>query len=65
MNSESGTRILLLRRSQKMTQKQLAEKVGTQPMQISRYERGDQKPGVDMLMKIAAVLGVEIGDLCK
>lgn len=60
-----GTNILLIRRSKKMTQKQLADGANTHTLQISRYERGGQKPGAEMLMKIAAALGVEIGELYK
>ena len=43
-----------------MTQKELAEKTGIQQSNLSRIESGASSPTVDMLARIAAVLGKKL-----
>ena len=45
-----------------LSKKELANKVNVTPMTISNYESGNRKPEMDILKKIAAVLGVRIAD---
>ncbi len=46
------------RRNQKLTQLDLAQRVGTFQSTVSRIERGRLKPSDPLLAKIADVLGV-------
>lgn len=59
----TGARIQELRKIKKMTQSDLAAKIGTTPQNISQYERGIRNPKFETLQKIAASLEVEIIDL--
>lgn len=51
-----GHRIHLLRRKRKWSQADLAARVGATRPQISRYEKGDYEPRLDMLGRIADAL---------
>jgi transcriptional regulator with XRE-family HTH domain len=51
-----GDRIKALRKSQNLTQAELAEKVGLTYVQIGRYEVRGAKPSSDVLGKLAEVL---------
>lgn len=48
------------RKSEGMTQEQLAERVGTKKSNISRLESGRYNPSLDFLVKVADGLGKEI-----
>jgi len=50
-------KIISLRLKQKMTQKQLAEKLDTKQSAISRLEKGMINPTVNFLNKLAFVFG--------
>lgn len=52
--------IIEARTSQKITQEELALRVGTQKSNISRLESGTYNPSLDFLAKVAACLGKEI-----
>ena len=52
-----------IRKRRKLTQLALAEKVGVHKITISRLERGDRQPSMDMLQKLAKVLKVNMKDL--
>lgn len=45
-----------------MSKKELAEKVNISPMAISNYETGKRRPDMEILKKIANVLGVRVAD---
>ena len=47
----------LLRLDKKMTQHQLADKIGIELISYGRYERGERIPPSDILSKLADVLG--------
>jgi DNA-binding XRE family transcriptional regulator len=53
-------RIAALRKQQGMNQTKLAEAVGTNQFHISKIESGAVSPSVDLLARIAAVLGKRI-----
>jgi len=50
-------KIIDARIAKKMTQLQLAEKVGTKQAVISRFEGGSSNPSYDFLTKIAGAVG--------
>ncbi len=52
--------IIKLRIENGLTQKQLAEIVGTKQSAISRLENGTYNPSIDFLSKVAHALGKEI-----
>ena len=54
-----------LRRTHKMTQQQLADKLGYSPKAISRWERGETLPDIEMLCKICDMYGVKFEYLLK
>ncbi len=53
------------REKRKLTQAGLAAKVGVHEMTISRLERGDRQPSMDLLQRLAKTLKVKVGDLLK
>ncbi|TWP25434.1 XRE family transcriptional regulator [Apibacter muscae] len=55
-----GNRIISLRKVQKLSQGDLASKIGVHQNVLGRYERGEAKPSIEMASKIADCLGVSI-----
>ncbi|MCL2443115.1 MAG: helix-turn-helix domain-containing protein [Treponema sp.] len=49
--------IIMARREKNLTQKGLAQLVGTKQSNISRLESGNYNPSMDFLQKIAAAMG--------
>lgn len=58
-----GENIRRLRDAADMTQLELANAIGMDPIGISRWERGKVMPRPETLERVAEVLGVEIGEL--
>ncbi len=60
-----GTRIRKLRQSgaKKLTQEDLAEQADISVSFLSMIERGERAPHIGTLLRIAAALGVSIGEL--
>jgi transcriptional regulator with XRE-family HTH domain len=56
-------RILELRKEQKMTQGDLAQKVGVSTTAISQFEKGSSRPSLDTLAKLSIALGEDISAL--
>lgn len=56
MNNSIGTRISGLLRARNMTQKELAERIGTTEATISRYISDDREPKAEMIANIATAL---------
>ena len=54
-----GKRLREARKSSKMTQVELASKVGLHQVQIADYEKGIRKPNETNMTKLAQVLGVD------
>ncbi len=52
-----------LRKSNNLTQTDLAEKLFTSPQTISRWESGDGEPSLDMLTSLAEILDVSVDRL--
>jgi lexA repressor len=63
VRSYTANKIKEYRKLQKMTQKELGEKIGVKHNTVSGYENGTNEPEQDILFKIAAALGVSINDL--
>lgn len=57
-----GGRIKALRVAKGLTQAELAEQCGYEPLTVSRFERGTYSPGIDTLATIAEVLDVPMQD---
>ena len=58
-----GARIRIFRTHCGMSQSDLAEKIGVAFQQVQKYEKGTNRVGASRLSRIAAVLGVSIGEL--
>lgn len=54
------SKIIESRKEKKMTQSDLAKKVGTQKSNISRLESGNYNPSLDFLIKVAHCLGKDL-----
>ncbi|MEO7300018.1 MAG: helix-turn-helix transcriptional regulator [Verrucomicrobiota bacterium] len=63
LQQKLGQRIASLRKGRKLTQEQLAEKVGCSVEFISLVERGINAPSVAGLEKFARILKVEVREL--
>lgn len=57
---EIAYQILQLRKKKKISQAQLAKKIGTKQSNIARMEAGNQNFSVDILGKIADALGCNV-----
>ena len=60
---EFGNRLYRLRKKAGLSQSQLGEKVGLSNKAVSKWENGLAKPGVDVIHKLADILGVTVDDL--
>jgi len=58
-----GKRLVEIRHLRKITQAQLAEKVGVSVEFISLIERGINSPSFDTLEKLAEAMGVQVYEL--
>ena len=54
---EIAYQILQLRKKKKMTQAELAKRIGTKQSNVARMEAGNQNFTIDILQRIASVLG--------
>lgn len=57
-----GARLRKIREERFLSQRQLAEGVGIETVQISRYERGIALPGADTLLDLATFLRIGAGE---
>src|SRR5262249_34434355 len=57
-----GRKIRQLRRQRKLTQVELADRIGIHQSDLSRMEQGEDKVGLDTLLKILATFDLSIGD---
>lgn len=61
--ASTGDKLKLLRLREGMTQKELADKLGVTPQNISQYERGLKKPKIETVQKMADALGVDVSEI--
>ena len=62
-NTRIGMFIAAIRKEQKMTQEQLAEKLGVSNRSVSRWENGNSAPDLAMMQKLCRELDVSIAEL--
>lgn len=60
-----GERIKIIRKSNSLSQKIFAEKIGVKQSTLSCYENGISLPSIDVLIRIAFVFDVSIDWLCE
>ena len=60
-----GERLVALRKARKITQEELAEKIGVSRTSICKYEGNLVEPRLITLICLASVLGVSIDYLAK
>jgi transcriptional regulator with XRE-family HTH domain len=53
------------RARRKLTQVELAKRVGVHEITISRLERGDRRPSMAMLQRLSKTLKVKVADLLE
>lgn len=58
-----GKKIAKLRRANRMTQKELADKLSVSAKSISKWETGRSFPNIIWLPKIAAVFAITVDEL--
>src|SRR2546426_9612363 len=52
-----------LRKHRKWRQEDLARRIGSTKMSVSRWERGEAKPRMDQLQKLARAFGISLSNL--
>lgn len=65
MNELLGERIKALRSAGNFTQEQIADQIGISRQKYARIESGTNNITLDILAKIANVLGVQVGDITR
>ncbi len=63
VNIKLGRRIAKIRKSHKMTQEELADRIGVHYTTLSRIERGESNPPVYTVFKIAQALKTQLKEL--
>ncbi len=63
INEKLGIKIRFLRIKMKLSQEQFAELAGLSKNSIGMIERGQSKPGIETLEKIANALNIELKEL--
>lgn len=63
MSYQIGLRIRKFREAKKLTQKQLADKIGVSGSRVSNWEQGTHRPDVDILADICIALNVSPSEL--
>lgn len=65
MNIVTANRLLKYRKLHKLSQEELAEKIGVSRQAISKWERAEASPDTDNLVLLAEVYGVTLDELLK
>ena len=65
MNEMLGSRIKALRSAKNFTQEQVADQIGVSRQKYARFESGVNSVTLDILSKVAEVLGVTVGDITR
>ena len=63
MSQKFANAMHTLRKQQKMSQEELANKIGSYKQVISKYERGTNIPKISMANKIAEALGTTLDEM--
>lgn len=54
------TMLKILRKKKKLTQREIAEALHISQTSVSKYERGESEPDIEMLIKLSDFFGVTI-----
>ena len=65
MNELLGGRIKALRSAENFTQEQMADQIGISRQKYARIESGANNITLEVLSKIAKILGVQVGDITR
>lgn len=65
INAIIGSNLLKLRKNMKLTQMEVAEKFNYSDKSISKWEKGESLPSVEVLCELASFYGVSLDDLTK
>ena len=65
MNKLLGSRIKALRSANNLTQEEVADQIGISRQKYARIESGVNSITLDILSKVAKILGVTVGDITK
>ncbi len=65
MNELLGNRMKELRIAKNFTQEQIADQIGVSRQKYARIENGANSVTLDILSKVAKVLGVTVGDITR
>ncbi len=65
MNGLLGGRIKSLRSAQNLTQEQIADQIGISRQRYARIESGTNNITLEVLSRIAKILGVQVTDITK
>lgn len=63
--NDFGQKITIARKQKGISQSELAERTGILPNNLSRIETGKYSTGIDILLKIADALDMELGFIDK
>lgn len=63
MNLETANRLCRFRKEKKLSQEQLAEKLGVSRQSVSKWERGEASPDTENLIMLSRIFGVTIDEL--
>jgi len=58
-----GEKIKLIRESKSISQQDLAQRIGKNQQDVSRWEKSKNSPGIDNLILICDGLGIELRDI--
>lgn len=65
MDGKTGERLLSYRKARGFTQEQLAEKVFVTRQAVSKWERGESLPDLEVLVALAEIYGVTLDELVR
>lgn len=63
MNIETANRLLQYRKESKLSQEELAEKIGVSRQAVSKWERAEASPDTDNLIKLSEIYGVTLDEM--
>lgn len=64
LNEVVSSNIVKYRKESGLTQLELAEKLNYSDKAVSKWERGDGLPDIDVLMRMSEIFGVTVNELC-
>ena len=64
LNEVISSNIVKYRKESGLTQLELAEKLNYSDKAVSKWERGDGLPDIEVLMRMSEIFGVTVNELC-